>query len=366
MTCRGEVHDLGPDDFVLFGPGEVHGCKPLDDAPLMYRSVVAPVGLLAQAFAESHGIGAASLPDGGPACRFKSVVVRDVALSACMDRLYAFARADSAHDPLEEEEALWALLAQTARYCESAAAEPPAPEAPSAANVARARAYLEERFASCITLDDLACCAGVSRYHLIRVFSEETGLTPHRYLQAVRANRARDLLAAGVDPAEAAARSGFADQAHMGRVYKSFYGITPGSYRTAARTWAVYSIVTKKLSTFGYDSILVMRRTFAWGLAFMLPALPLLGFSPDWGSLAAPEMWGNLVFLGLGASALCFVTWNMAVKELGPVKTSLYIYLVPALTVLASAAVLGDPLTPPVVAGVLLTIAGLFLSERGK
>ena len=115
MTCRGEVHDLGPEDFVLFGPGEVHGCKPLDDAPLMYRSVVAPVGLLAQAFAESHGIGAASLPDGGPACRFKSVVVRDVALSACMDRLYAFARADSAHDPLEEEEALWALLAQTAR-----------------------------------------------------------------------------------------------------------------------------------------------------------------------------------------------------------------------------------------------------------
>ena len=52
MTCRGEVHDLGPEDFVLFGSGEVHGCKPLDDAPLMYRSVVVPVGLFAQAFAE--------------------------------------------------------------------------------------------------------------------------------------------------------------------------------------------------------------------------------------------------------------------------------------------------------------------------
>ena len=134
----------------------------------------------------------------------------------------------------------------------------------------------------------------------------------------------------------------------------------------AAATWAVYSLVTKKLSTFGYDSILVTRRTFLWGLAFMLPALPVLGFSPDWSSLAAPEMWGNLVFLGLGASALCFVTWNLAVKELGPVRTSLYIYLVPALTVLASAAVLGDPLTPPVIAGVLLTIGGLLLSERGK
>lgn len=134
----------------------------------------------------------------------------------------------------------------------------------------------------------------------------------------------------------------------------------------AAATWAVYSIVTKKIAGFGHDSILVTRRTFAWGLLFMVPTLPFLGFSSDWGSLVAPEMWGNLVFLGLGASALCFVTWNLAVKELGPVKTSLYIYLVPALTVLASAAILGDPLTPPVIVGVLLTIGGLLLSERGK
>lgn len=134
----------------------------------------------------------------------------------------------------------------------------------------------------------------------------------------------------------------------------------------AAATWAVYSLVTKKLSGFGYDSILVTRRTFAWGLLFMLPTLPVLGFSPDWAALALPEVWGNLAFLGLGASALCFVTWNVAVRELGPVRTSLYIYLVPALTVLASAAVLGEPLTPLVVLGVLLTIAGLLLSERGK
>ena len=46
----------------------------------------------------------------------------------------------------------------------------------------------------------------------------------------------------------------------------------------------------------------------------MLPALPLLGFSPDWGSLAAPEMWGgNLcVFWGWARARWCFVTWNMA------------------------------------------------------
>lgn len=134
----------------------------------------------------------------------------------------------------------------------------------------------------------------------------------------------------------------------------------------AAATWAVYSLVSKKISTFGYDSVLATRRTFAWGLALMVPTLPLLGFSPDWPALLLPQSWANLAFLGLGASALCFVTWNVAVRELGPVRTSLYIYLVPALTVMASAVVLGDPLTPPVLVGVLLTVAGLFLSERGK
>lgn len=72
--------------------------------------------------------------------------------------------------------------------------------------------------------------------HLIRVFFEEAGFAPHRCLQAVRANRARDLPAAGVDPTEAAARSGFADQEHLGRACKSFYGIIFGSCRTAART----------------------------------------------------------------------------------------------------------------------------------
>lgn len=241
MTCRGEAHDLGPEDFVLFGPGEVHGCKPVNGTPLVYRSIVVPEALFAQAFCESAGIAHVEVAAGAarPVCRFKPVVVRDVVLSACMARLYSFASDDGHRDALEEEEALWALLARVATYCEGVGGEARgAAEAPSAANVARARDYLDAHFASCVTLDDLARAAGVSRYHLIRVFSDETGLTPHRYLQAVRANRARDLLAAGVDPSEAAALSGFSDQSHMGRVYKSFYGITPGRYRDAARTGA--------------------------------------------------------------------------------------------------------------------------------
>ena len=239
MRCRGQVHLLGPEDFVLFGPGEVHGCEPVGDVALMSRSIVVPNQLFVQAFGETVA-GSQAGDTAAGLCRFGPVVVRDMVLSACMARLYAFAWNSDPVDPLEEEEALYALLARTFAYCEATeecAVLDPAPDtsAGAADAVVRARAYIEEAYAANVSLADLADAAGVSRYHLIRVFSDETGLTPHRYLQAVRANRARDFLAAGVDPAEAAARAGFSDQAHMGRVYKSFYGITPGRYRAAAR-----------------------------------------------------------------------------------------------------------------------------------
>lgn len=131
----------------------------------------------------------------------------------------------------------------------------------------------------------------------------------------------------------------------------------------AAIVWAVYSNISKRISARGYGTVLATRRTFFWGLAFMLPCLPLLGFAPDWSFVLTPLALGNLVFLGLGASALCYVMWNTAVRELGPVKTTAYIYLVPVVTIATSVAILGEPLTPAIVAGALLTIAGLVISE---
>ena len=71
----------------------------------------------------------------------------------------------------------------------------------------------------------------------------------------------------------------------------------------------------------------------------------------------------NILFLGLGASALCFVTWNFAVKTLGAVKTSVYIYAVPVITVVTSVIILHEKITVLAAAGTVLTLAGLFLSE---
>lgn len=132
----------------------------------------------------------------------------------------------------------------------------------------------------------------------------------------------------------------------------------------AALVWACYSILTRKISGFGYPVILTTRRTFFYGILFMIPALFFFDMNTELERFKDLTALFNILYLGLGASALCFVTWNLAVKVLGAVKTSVYIYMVPVITVVTSVLVLKEPVTWVSAAGTVLTVTGLFLSER--
>jgi AraC-like DNA-binding protein len=100
--------------------------------------------------------------------------------------------------------------------------------------VRRARDYLEACYRENVSLDDLSRAAYLSPFHLIRVFRRETGLTPHAYLNQVRINRGKVLLAQGWTIAAAALETGFVDQSHLTRQFKRLLGVTPGQYRRAA------------------------------------------------------------------------------------------------------------------------------------
>ena len=132
----------------------------------------------------------------------------------------------------------------------------------------------------------------------------------------------------------------------------------------AAMCWGAYSVFLKKIETYGYDTLLVTRRIFLYGLLFLLPALPFTPVRFDVGALLKPVNLLNLLYLGLCASALCFVTWNVAVSRLGAVRTSVYIYLSPVVTIVASWLLLGDPVLPMALLGAALTLVGLVLSQR--
>ncbi|WP_445321890.1 DMT family transporter [Paenibacillus sp. FSL H7-0326] len=128
--------------------------------------------------------------------------------------------------------------------------------------------------------------------------------------------------------------------------------------------WAIYSVLMKKISERNYHTIGSTRKVFFYGLIFMLPTLLLFDIDLSFSKLTEPMSLLHLLYLGIGASALCFVTWNRAVGILGAVKTSIYIYFVPVITVIASHLVLSEPLSWAIVIGAVLTLVGSFISER--
>lgn len=132
----------------------------------------------------------------------------------------------------------------------------------------------------------------------------------------------------------------------------------------AALLWAVYSIITKEIGKAGDSIIRVTRHIFFYGILFMLPIFIVSGASFSLTPLSEPEMLFPMLFLGFGASALCFVTWNFSVRVLGAVKSSVYIYLVPVITIIFSAIILDEPVTLMIILGTLLTLLGLFISEK--
>lgn len=95
--------------------------------------------------------------------------------------------------------------------------------------------YMKEHLGEHITLSDLGDFTGYSALHVLRLFKENTGRTPHAHLTKMRIAYAKELLAEGNDPLAAVASAcGFDSESHFQSLFKKQTGITPGKYRKYA------------------------------------------------------------------------------------------------------------------------------------
>lgn len=94
----------------------------------------------------------------------------------------------------------------------------------------RLRELLDARVPDGLGLDEAARLLGTSATHLVRAFTRELGVPPHRYLTGRRVDLARRLLLDGMPPAQVAVAAGFHDQAHLGRHFRRLVGTTPARY----------------------------------------------------------------------------------------------------------------------------------------
>lgn len=129
-------------------------------------------------------------------------------------------------------------------------------------------------------------------------------------------------------------------------------------------SWGAYSALVKKIGEWEYPMIAVTRRIYFYGILFLIPVLLTQHVSWDLPLFQNPKVASNFLFLGLGASAMGFLLWNLSTQWIGAVKTSVYIYVSPVVTVVLSVFILHEKMTFVSLIGSLLIFVGLILSQK--
>jgi drug/metabolite transporter (DMT)-like permease len=132
---------------------------------------------------------------------------------------------------------------------------------------------------------------------------------------------------------------------------------------TSAMIWGLYTIILKRLDS-RYPILFITRKVFFYGLVTLLPVFCFSPLTTDMAILSRPAVWGNLLFLGFIASMLCYLSWNMAVKHLGAIRTTNYIYFMPIVTLITSVFILNEPITFIALSGAALILGGVYLAEK--
>ncbi|MET0134945.1 MAG: AraC family transcriptional regulator [Kibdelosporangium sp.] len=215
IQLRGGSVSAGPGSLVVIEPGEVHTGGSAVPGGFAYRVFYPNWTMLSDR--------------GFP--HFREPVLHDPELVGELYRTHTVL--SRWQDPLEAESRLTWLLG---RLVERHAAGVRPVSARQRDGVAKATMdFLADRLVDPPTLQQIAAELGVSRFQLVRSFRDTVGLPPYAWLAQHRVSRARELIIAGHRPAQAAALTGFADQAHLTRWFRRVLGVTPGVFRNSVQ-----------------------------------------------------------------------------------------------------------------------------------
>lgn len=212
---RGGNHVAPAGSVVVINPGEIHtGQAITQEDGWKYRMMYPSIATMQQF--------------NGTIPYFGDPVIHDKTLAAMMHRAHTILETSDSN--LERDSYLHLVFeTMVNQYAVNRTIQRRISNEPSI--VQKIRTYIENNYAENITLDELTSLAGLTPYHLVRVFHQQVGLPPHKYLIHVRIERAKALLKMGETLAQVAFMTGFTDQSHFTRRFKRVVGVTPGQYR---------------------------------------------------------------------------------------------------------------------------------------
>jgi AraC-like DNA-binding protein len=209
---RGQVWRSAPGSILVKEPGDVHR-NLSHEGTTVFTGVFLPAEDVERVRDEGQVVSIPHLEPGD---------ARAAAFHRLQDAVCAGA------DRLSLEVALTEAVASFARLADARLAQ--------SRPVRRVMAYLRERLAEPITLDDLAAHAALDKFHLCRAFRAQIGMPPHAYLTHLRIQEACRLLREGVRASQLAPRVGLYDQSQLTRHFRRIVGTTPARYGSLKRT----------------------------------------------------------------------------------------------------------------------------------
>lgn len=222
LSCKNQKYEIRKGNILLFNPNDNHSCIQRDESFFDYRGLNIKKEIMMNFTEEITGKKYLHV--------FSENVIFNEELNSCLRSLHQMIMNGSKE--FEKEELLLFLIsALVGQY-----GQPFEKTIPGCAKeIEKTCLFMEQHYAEHISLSGLAEYSGLSKSTLLRSFIKSKGITPYRYLQAIRINKAKELLEKDISPLETAMLAGFSDQSHFSKFFNMFIGLSPATYRNIFR-----------------------------------------------------------------------------------------------------------------------------------
>lgn len=218
LSCKNKIYTIDQGSVIIFNPGDSHACSQASSETCAYRALNITSKVMCELTQKI--LGTRMLP------YFTPNFINNAEIAYQLRALHSLFM-QNATGFNKKECLLFFLSTLLKKYAQLTTPK----LSPCRAEIEQACTFMQEHFAEHQTLDAICKYTALSKSTLLRAFLQAKGITPYRYLEMLRINAAKKLLAQGVQPLTTAIQTGFSDQSHLTNSFNSFIGITPGAYR---------------------------------------------------------------------------------------------------------------------------------------
>lgn len=232
-TVDGHRYSLQPGDTVLVGSRSVH--RPEMESGSVYERIIIYISPEFLQRESSPDCELSAIFSGAQGHVLRLSEARRRAVFELVTELEAELSGDAYGRAILSHAALLRLLVRIAREQQRKSAPELQPVPAESPRVRALIAHIDAHLSEDLDVDTLAQTFYVSKYHMMRQFHRETGLTIHNYLTQRRLLHARELIEKGLRATDACYRSGFRSYSSFTRSYSRHFGTTPTGRMEPAR-----------------------------------------------------------------------------------------------------------------------------------